>query len=301
MLRIIAITSLIILASCGSSEKAVEKPQKVFKKIDNFPELAGITNDDFRPQPQVKYDATADYHVIGSLVEDALGDESLAKLSDSQVKSVSNAEIKGVDQCYLGNTKQGLTALNKAYDKYKSNPSYWNMIGNCYYNNNSRRLAKVFYNKALSLNSDFLPAINNLGVVYIHEGRVDKAVAAFNHVLKLKPTAKTAKFNLANLFLKHGVLEKADQLLNQILLSNKDQDVLLSLTYVSLFQGKPARALNYLKVVGSDELRNPTFSLALYFTYKKMNNEKYKKIEKYLEEQKLNQEQARTFAAIKKM
>jgi tetratricopeptide (TPR) repeat protein len=288
-----------VLISCGSSEKKKVTADKPFKKMEKFTELEGITNDDFKPKKQIQYNEQADYHVISSVVNDVLKDESLGKLDNSEMGTVEE-KIKGATGlCYLGEVERGLSQLGKVYEKYKKNPSYWNQVGSCYLNDRKIRKAKIFYNKAFVLNKEYVPAINNLGVIYIKEKKYRKAHAAFEQALKLKPNSKTVKYNLANLYLRYGLVTRAERLLGQLYALNKsDKDVVLSLANLSSLKGNPQQTINYLKGVDQNLLRRPAFGLSLYWAYKQMNNPAAAKIGGYLSSADLNPVERKAFELI---
>jgi tetratricopeptide (TPR) repeat protein len=284
MKRLLILSVAIFLVSCGSSEKKIVQKEKSILP----PGLEDLSNEDFKPKRQVRYDAEADYHIIGDLVQDALKDESLAKVDQGEIEKLDKKIVGASGLCYLGQSQEGLRKLDAIYPKFKGNPSYWNQMGTCYLGMNKIRKAKIFYNKALSLNKKYTPAINNLGVVYLKEGKREKALAAFKQVLKLRSHSKTAKFNMSSLFIKHGLFAKAEGLLNQIARkSGDDKDVLLAMAYTHLYRKNGQRAAAFLSKVPSAHLRTKQFSLALYYAYKLTKNKKSEQIANFLQGQNL--------------
>jgi len=284
MKKVLFVTLSFLIVSCGSSTKTEMNNEKSVLP----PGLEELSNSDFKPKRQVRYDATADYHNIGDLVQDALKDESLAKVDQGEIEKLDKRIVGASGLCYLGQSQEGLKKLDSIYPKYKSNPSYWNQMGTCYLGMNKIRKAKIFYNKALSLKKSYTPAINNLGVVYLKEGKAEKAFAAFKQVLKLRSKSKTAKFNLSSLYIKYGLFAKAERMLNDIVQrGGDDKDVLLALSYTYLYRGNGQRAIGTLSKVPSEFLRTKKFSLALYFAYKVAKSPKHKQIEGYLSSQNL--------------
>ncbi|OIQ16711.1 MAG: hypothetical protein BM556_13690 [Bacteriovorax sp. MedPE-SWde] len=294
---LLSVSVLLFLLSCGGSQKAQE-PSK-----SSLPaELEDLSNEDFKPKRQVRYNAKADYHIIDDLVQDALKDESLAKIDHGDIKKIDK-KISGISGlCYLGHSKEGLQKLDTIYPKYKSNPSYWNQMGSCYLELGKIRKAKIFYNKALSLNNKYTPAINNLGVVYLREGKPEKSLAAFKQVVKLRRNSKTAKYNMSSLFLKFGLFNKAEKLLNEVYKSGgKDKDVMLALAYSQLYRGNGQAAIRYLSKIPSEILRTKDFSLALFYAYKITKNKKSTKISDFLEGQDLSKKQRIAFNRMRQL
>lgn len=287
-MKYILIISLLFISSCSSTQS-----EKELSKNELQLELDSLTNDDFKPVQQIRYNERGDYHVIGDLVDDALKDETLAKVDSGKIKELDEKMTGVSGLCYLGKTQEGMELLDKLYPKYKNNPSYWNQLASCYLKNGEYRRAKVFFNKAISLDKDYLPALNNLGVVYIKEGKDEKAVAAFKQALNVKNTAKTPMYNLSNLYIKYGLLDKASGMLQRVLRSDmKDRDVLLSLAYIELYKKDPQGALNYLSKVSSDHLSRVDFSLALLYSYKLAGSKNVEKVSDFLRGQNLSKRQS---------
>lgn len=277
--------SLILMYSCGSSQKSSTTKEKSVLP----PGLEELSNEDFKPKRQIRYVESADYHNIGDLVQDALKDESLAKVDQGEIEKLDKKIVGASGLCYLGQSNEGLKKLDQIYPKYKSNPSYWNQMGSCYLGMNKIRKAKIFYNKALSLNKNYTPAINNLGVVYIKEGKHGKALAAFNQVLKLRSQSKTAKYNLSTLYIQFGLFDKAENYLKQIISKGgDDKDVLLALSYSYLYRGNGNAAISILSKVPSEYLRTKHFTMALYFGYKLTRNKKADQIAEVLDSMNLS-------------
>lgn len=286
----------LFLVSCGSSQIKDDRLSD-----EDLADLQGLTNDDFKPVRDIRYNSEADYHVIGDVVNDALKDESLAKIDPERIEEVEK-NIQGVmGLCYLGKTAEGLKKLDELYPKFKKNPSFWNQMGSCYLKQGQYRKAKIFYNKSLSLDKSYVPAINNLGVIYIKEAKDQKALAAFNEVLKFK-NSKTARYNLANMYIKYGQFVKAEKMLMSLKNTYpKDKDIILSLAFSRLYRGDSNAALSYMSKLDDKLLRRPGFSLALFYSYKLKKDKKARDIEKYLERVKLNKDQRAAFESIKRL
>lgn len=286
----------LLLTACASTPTD-EKRSDSQTEVDS--EIASLKNEDFKPVGQIRYNEAVDYHVIGDVVDDALKDETLAKVEPDTIKKTSEQMSGIASLCHLGKTKDGLKILDDLFPKYKSNPTYWNQIGSCYYKSGDMRKAQVFYNKAISLEANYLPAINNIGVIYLHEGKVEKAVAAFKRVLEINNSSKTAKYNLGNVYIKYGLFDLAKKYMEEILrYDNKDKDVLLALTYVELYKNNANGALSYLSRVPTQFLTRTDFSLALLFSYKISKNDKFDIVAKALLQQNLNSYERKAYDSI---
>lgn len=286
MRKINLIILLSFLYSCSSTP--VKEEEKLTKSELDL-ELESLKNEDFRPQSQIRYVEAADYHVIGDLVDDALKDETLNKIETPEIKDIKEKMTGVASLCYLGKTSDGMKVLDELYPKYKGNPTYWNQIASCYYKEGNRRKASVFYNKALSLDENYVPAINNLGVIYLDERKYEKAQAAFKKVLELDRRNKTSKYNLANLYIRFGLFEAAKSNLKEILrYDQQDKDVLLSLAYSELYQKNINDGLMYLSKIPQKFMTKTDVSIAVLFAYKLSNNDKYLKVLEFIKAQKLS-------------
>lgn len=295
-MRYFIILFSLFITSC-SSTPTVENKIETQSEVDA--EIASLKNEDFKPVSQIRYNESVDYHIIGDVVDDALKDETLAKVEPETVKKTSDKMSGIASLCHLGKTKDGLKILDDLFPKYKSNPTYWNQIGSCYYKSGDLRKAQVFYNKAISLEANYLPAINNIGVIYLREGKVEKAVSAFKRVLEINNSSKTAKYNLANIYIKYGLFDLAKKYMEELLrFDSKDKDVLLALSYVELYKNNPNGALSYLSRVPNQFLTRTDFSLALLFSYKISKNDKFEIVAKALLEQNLNSYEKKVYDSI---
>lgn len=274
----------VFMVSCASSNKS----EKIIE-LEDADQVESLTNNDFKPKAQVRYNAEADYHLINDLVDDVLEDESLDKVSPDRLESIDKKQTGLVGLCYLGNTKEGLAQLDQLYEKNKKNPSYWNQQGICSYKTGKKRLAKVYFNKAVALDEKYIPAINNIGVVSIDEDKDAKAVAAFKQVLILKRNNKTAMFNLANIYMKYGLYSKSSALLKRLYLVNKkDRDVIKSLVYAYLFDNDAKSAYTILKEMDSDYIDIPSLKIALYYSLRLLKSSHAQTIESDLNSTDMN-------------
>lgn len=110
--------------------------------------------------------------------------------------------------CYQDKFEEAFKVSDSVYDRYKTNTSYWNMVGSCYFLKGDFARALLFYNKSRDLNSKFAPAINNLGVLYFKQKKFQKAAMAFKKAVELGQFSVVPSFNLANIYLMFGQKDK---------------------------------------------------------------------------------------------
>ena len=153
------------------------------------------------------------------------------------------------------------------------------------------------------LDKKFIPSINNLGVVYLLESKDKKAQAAFEQALLLDRSSKTPKYNLANLYIKYGLLDKAERYLKSLKRSVniRDKDIYLSLAYIELYRGNGNGAISHLNKLNEDALRSKKGGLALFYGYKLMKSDKANSISSYLESAGLNARERDVYEKIKSL
>ncbi len=298
MNRYLVIIIGLLLFGCSSSTTKVSSEDQSW--LDE--QLKGVSNDDFKPAKRVRYNDNLDYHNIGDLVEDALSDESLQKISHGNLDP-KDPISKIVLLCYQGKFQESAELSSKYYDKYKSNPSYWNQVGTCYYLQRNLKKAKIFYRRASTLDKKFIPSINNLGVVYLLESKDRKAQAAFEQALIVNKSSKTPKYNLANLYIRYGLVAKARQYLLSLnrSVSIRDKDIYLSLAYTELFENDSSGALEYLSKIDSEVLKTKKGALALYYAFKLSKSDKIKSLDEFLSSTDLNSQERAVYEKIKNL
>jgi Flp pilus assembly protein TadD len=85
-----------------------------------------------------------------------------------------------------------------------------NYLGLIHFNLNNYDKAKSYFLESIKLRGDFPESLNNLGYVYLIEGREEKAKELFEHALEIQPLFSAAKKNLILLKrLKYGDLSLA--------------------------------------------------------------------------------------------
>lgn len=253
------------LFSCASSQNS-----------SNYSNVNNIKNEDFKSIKQVVYTIDSDKLTgVKSPFSESLNDESL----DRVFKYDGSLEVKGElerasEYCHEKDFSRAHRLFKSVSRKYLKNPIYWNIVGICYSIEEKRRKALLFYNKALSLKSDYAPALNNLGVMYMKEKDYSRALVAFRKAKKFNNFSKTPRYNLANLYLSFGIYDRAINELT-VLYGNgtKDIDVLNMLATSYLMQNNFQKSIEYFSKIDSDFYENPHVginrALALHMAGKK--------------------------------
>ncbi|MFH1075978.1 MAG: tetratricopeptide repeat protein [Pseudomonadota bacterium] len=77
----------------------------------------------------------------------------------------------------------------------------------------SMESAKRIYTRIMEMSPDFVPALNNMGVIYMSEGNDSKAREFFDRVVQINPRYVDACYNLACLYAKMGNLLASERFL----------------------------------------------------------------------------------------
>lgn len=84
----------------------------------------------------------------------------------------------------------------------------WREALNSQRGNNLTR-AEMLYRKILVIQPDFVIALNNLGVIYMHRSLFEKAERAFTKAIKMKSDYVDPYYNLACIYSRTGALDKS--------------------------------------------------------------------------------------------
>lgn len=255
----------IFIASCASTP-----PQK----SDDI--LADIENSDFLPSKTISYVPKNDKFSDDISSLDSISTESINRLPAPKLEKISedNGPIdSSISLCYQNKFELAFKVLDKAYEKYKDHPGYWNQIGSCYLLKNELRKALLYYNKSLGIKSDYAPAVNNFGVLYLKDGKDQLAIEAFRKAAEINSFSLTPIFNLSHIYLKYGALNKAYNILSVLYKKNKDDvDVISALASYNLMIGNIKNALKFYELIDDDYLVRSDISLNYAYALRLNNN-----------------------------
>ncbi len=263
----IAILPLIFLVACSTTKESSKKESK-----------PSITNESFKKEKALTRAQLPDYYP-GSMagLNPALQDETLDRFSVEELKSVNTSGdplIEIAIRCARRDFDGAFAVANNNFDKYQKIPTYWNQLANCHLNNASPRKALLFYNKALEVQKNYVPALNNIGVLYAREGQDQKAQVAFERANKQNKFAKTPRYNLGKLYLKYGLVDLALPIFQSLLKETPgDVDLLNSVATAHFLQSDYRQAWNYYQNIPQNQWRAAEIGLNLTLTLKKLNNE----------------------------
>ena len=217
MKNLLALITLVIFSSCSTTSK------KTSVNVED------IKDEDFKQVKQVKYNKATDVLLNAkSEFSGVTNKESLDRI----FKYDGDIELPGpmgkvAKLCYEKKFSEAYQLIELGNRSFLNNPIYWNQVGTCFLQEGNLRKALLFYNKSLSLRSNYAPALNNLGVMYVKKGDFPRALVAFERARKTRTFSRVPRLNLANLYLSFGLYDDALSEISVLRsLSKSDVDVL---------------------------------------------------------------------------
>ncbi len=191
----------ILLVSCAGLEEDNREPEVSEKSIDTD------VMKKRKPPRSLSYSASSDKIKIANL--GSFNSETLDGINPGSVNQSSDEILMITKLCRSGQASSGQAKAATLHNKYSKWPTYWNAIGLCYYIQNNNYSAKIFFNKALEMKSNFSPAKNNLGLIAIRERNWLLARDQFKAAYQINPSSQVSNFNLGRLYLAFGHGDKA--------------------------------------------------------------------------------------------
>ncbi|MCP3931183.1 MAG: tetratricopeptide repeat protein [Bacteroidetes bacterium] len=127
-------------------------------------------------------------------------------------------------------TSDALVFLDKASSLDPRNEEYSFWKGIAYWENGDLEMERTSYLESISINSDYLPAILNLGNNFLQAGDYHESLLLYKRVLEINPFEKQALYNLALTYRLIGDIKQEEQaLISYLSLYRKGQRSLDSL------------------------------------------------------------------------
>jgi len=261
---------LVLAVSCSSAPE----------KKDAEKELSKINNSSFKKDKTLSNSEVKDYYQVKSkTTTPALQDETIDRFTPKELE-LMNAEGDSLLEisllCSRREFKSAFELASRNFNKYQKVAGYWNQIANCHLNAQAHRKALLFYNKSLEVDPNYVPALNNIGVMYSRQGQDQKALVAFERASRQSKFSKTPKYNLAQLYLKYGLADSALPIFEGLQRSApNDWDILNSIATVYFLKSDYQKALSVYQTIPVSEWRRPEVAMNLSLTFKHlgMNNE----------------------------
>jgi tetratricopeptide (TPR) repeat protein len=257
---------LIFLAACASTNDKLKVADKASSKV---------SSESFRKEKPLSNAQVKDfYEVTVKASSPALQDETIDRYTPSEIEKVNSSGDTLLDislQCLKGDFKGAFQTASQSFNRYQKVAAYWNQVANCHLNTGSFRKALLFYNKALEVSPDYVPALNNIGVMYSRQGQDQKALIAFERAGKLGKFSKTPRYNLARLYLTYGLAESALPVLQSLLNeSPNDVDLLNSVGSSYFLLSDYQRAMSYFSKIPQAEWKRAEIGLNVSLTLNKL-------------------------------
>lgn len=191
---------------------------------------------------------------LSSKEQDSLHEESFMRYGESRFKEVERKKdslLVELMSCYKGEQEQALSRLKAKLKEEENNPYYWVVIGNCFLLKENTDTASFYFQKALSKKPEqYIIALikNNQGLIQLKHRNYELAYKLFSESIKMSPKSLTPTYNLAQIHIQFGHIQKAEQTLLPLeKKAPEDIDVLSSLGTIALMKGNNKNAIRYFE------------------------------------------------------
>ena len=281
-MKFLSLLVLFCIVSCSSG--------KITNDVKRDSDGVKVTKDSFKKEKALTSAEVNDFYIEKpKTLNPALQDETLDRYSVDEIEALADNKdplIEIAIRCSKKDFEKALSVASNVYQRYQKIPAYWNMIANCHLNQGSSRKALLFYNKALEVAPGYVPALNNIGVLYSRQGEDQKAIVAFEKANKQSRFSKTPRYNLARLYLTYGLADMALPLFQGLLNdAPADVDLLNALGSCYFLISDYEKALTYYRRIPAALVRRAeiglNYSMALQKSGKYTEAEKiYADVEK---------------------
>lgn len=262
-MKLVLLSLLTVVACSTTNEKDSTKRHET------------VSNESFKKERPLSSTEISDfYQGNAKSMNPGLQDETLDRLTPAELSEINASADPLMDisvRCGQRDFEGGFAIASKHFNRYQKVAQYWNLVANCHLNQGSFRKALLFYNKALEVSPNYVPALNNIGVLYSRQGQDQKALVAFERANKQSKFSKTPRYNLAKLYLTYGLTENARPLFQSLLqTSPKDVDLLNAVGSTYFLMSDYNRALSYYQQIPKSEWTRAEIGLNLALTLKKV-------------------------------
>lgn len=261
-----ALILLSLLIGCSSGERSKE-PSK------DAP--VNVTKESFKKERALKNSDVPDFYARSTATTNpALQDETLDRYSAEEVAAMAEGADPLTElalRCSRNDFKNAFQVAARNFNKYQKVAAYWNQVANCHLNQGNFRKALLFYNKALEVKPNYVPALNNIGVMYSRMEQDQKALVAFERANKVSRFAKTPRYNLAKMYLIYGLAEPALPVLTGLLNSSpNDLDLRNAVANAYFLMSDYNQAFSHFQQIPPAHWIRPEIGLNLAVTLKKL-------------------------------
>ena len=212
-MKLLALVSLFIICSCSSFKKT---------KVISEQEFDGLKFESLR-----RYDKTR---------------------LDAKLKTQDPLSL-----CHNGEFKKAYKIVKSQLDKSIKSYAYWNQISTCYILQKKYTKARRFLDLALATaksKTQKASVLNNLGVIQLELKNFEEAKEYFKAAIKLSKKVLTPRYNLAQIYLKFALYQRANTQLEFLLNKNsQDIDFLNSYAHLQLMSKNYQKAVKHFNKI----------------------------------------------------
>ncbi len=147
-----------------------------------------------------------------------------------------------------GGLREALSILKECERKCGSDPRLFTEMGYIHERLGELKKAESFYKKALRLNPDFFPALNNLGNLYLKAGKKEKALGLLQRASTIQPDSYLVHYSLGLAYQSMGKLDKAlSEYRVALSLNQNDPDIYMMLGMLYDKAGEYKEAIFFYK------------------------------------------------------
>jgi tetratricopeptide (TPR) repeat protein len=219
-------------------------------------------------------------NLASSRSEDTFSNETFMRYGHNRLKNTNTADKlnSALINCYKGKFKKALKSFKYQLNDQRKNNKYWLYIGNCYglYGNTAK--ANFYYDYAMSGKNEIKAAVlNNRALMAMKANNFNEASDLLNKAIKLAPSIKVTKYNLAQLYIKFNHTKEARNLLRPYLNSSNDKDLVFSMMNIELIEGNLKQSKHWEEKIAVNDYKREDIALyraLLFFELKEFNKAK---------------------------
>jgi len=270
-MKIASLLFILTLVGCSTGP--------VSKDTTPGPAPTNVTKASFKKEKPLASSEVRDFYTEQpKALNPALQDETLDRYTVDEIEALADNKdplIEIAIRCSKKDFEKAFSVAAGSFNRYQKIPAYWNLIASCHLNQGSHRKALLFYNKALEVSPGYVPALNNIGVLYSRQGEDQKALVAFEQANKQSRFSKTPRYNLARLYLSYGMAELALPLFQGLLNESAgDVDLLNAVGSCYFLKSDYLKAASYYGRIPAAQQSRAEIGLNYAVTLKNLGNDK---------------------------
>lgn len=173
--------------------------------------------------------------------------------------------------CHKGDFDDAEKIFKDKLDKNLNNYDYWNQISTCYILKKNYPKAQQFLDLALNATKTKQQkaiVMNNFGVIHMENKNYVEAKEYFKKSLEFYEDSLTPKYNLSQIYLRHGLYNKAERYITELMHKNaQDIDFLNSMAHLKLMQKDYKKSLNFFDQIPQEYRTRDDVATNLAMTY----------------------------------